>query len=401
MDTEHTAKQLELAAAILRTGHPFGYRILDGRHRKYTSPLEVITDGNLLIMLLATPPDSRPLHNPDNLTAEQVGAGYRLALKGEKQPVGYQYWNSPNWHNGQADGKLVDTCNKDTSIRIPLSTPWPEVEKPDPYAELKAAHKAGKVIQVKDGNDWVDQLMGYNWAWPPQYYRIKPEPVFTFTLPTPPPDMQWHRIDGWEKGDLPQGWRPLVKGEEYQRGDRFTHDFGAWITISTKPSLPLADCKVCTTRPLVFTHAGKEWTWHRAGDPMPCDGGAKLQILRKDGVALLESIPARNRTWDTTLGESYQLLGWRYADKPEPREVDLGPEDVPPNSALRLATWDAGVHVMPSVWRSGVSFAIREKVDFTTYTNLRRDGWLINRPRHRDADGNPTLWEPCSKKVEG
>lgn len=22
-------------------------------------------------------------------------------------------------------------------------------------------------------------------------------------------------------------------------------------------------------------------------------------------------------------------------------------------------------------------------------------------PRHRDADGNPTLWEPCSKKVEG
>lgn len=209
------ATQLEIAAQVLRTNHPWEFR--EGGKWVLADPkvfpvLQLLMRDYEIRLTLATPPDKRPLHNPDNLTAEQVGAGYRLILLGEP-------FNPKAEYMERKDRWLATIQSSEYNLhftyRLPLSTPWPEVEKP------------------------------------------------------------------------------------------------------------------------------------------------------------------------------------------EPREVDLGPEDVPPNSALRLVTWDAGVHVMPSVWRSGVSFAIKEGVDYSTYTNLRRDGWLINRPRHRDADGNPTLWEPCSKKVEG
>ena len=134
MTTEQTAQQLELAAQILRTGHPWGYRITNGGClRSYDTPLEVITDGNLLIPLLATPPDNRPLHNPDNLTAEQVGVGYRLTVEGESVPVvGAEWWcrSSSAWLT--SPGGYLPQRN---SVRVPLKTPWPEPEESDPYAE--------------------------------------------------------------------------------------------------------------------------------------------------------------------------------------------------------------------------------------------------------------------------
>ena len=346
------ATQLEIAAQVLRTNHPWEFR--EGGKWVLADPkvfpvLQLLMRDYEIRLTLATPPDKRPLHNPDNLTAEQVGAGYRLILLGEP-------FNPKAEYMERKDRWLATIQSSEYNLhftyRLPLSTPWPEVEKP---------------------------------------------------LPTPPPGTQWHRLDGWKEGDLPQGWRPLVAGEKRQSGDEYRY--------RTDPSWSMCQLRVApnsdsgelyrTTRPLVFEHAGKEWTWHRAGDPRPVNGDTKVEILMQCEEES-GSQKAKCYEWGCDgIQPDGQILGWRYADKPEPREVDLGPEDVPPNSALRLVTWDAGVHVMPSVWRSGVSFAIKEGVDYSTYTNLRRDGWLINRPRHRDADGNPTLWEPCSKKVEG
>lgn len=54
-----------------------------------------------------------------------------------------------------------------------------ESDKPDPYAELKAAHAAGKVIQIAHHNlpdVWVDFPFP-EFSAPPEDYRIKPEPV--------------------------------------------------------------------------------------------------------------------------------------------------------------------------------------------------------------------------------
>jgi hypothetical protein len=52
-------------------------------------------------------------------------------------------------------------------------------EEVDPYAELKAAHAAGKVLQVRRSRlaeEWTDvPKVGLNWNLPPSCYRIKPE----------------------------------------------------------------------------------------------------------------------------------------------------------------------------------------------------------------------------------
>lgn len=149
MTTEQTASQLELAAQILRTGHPWEYQPDHHNWKKSEGfdPVYALSQRWPIRLALAAPPDNRPLHNPDNLTAEQVGAGWRLLVAGEKQTHGYQYWASKKWFSGNVFDEVVDKCNRDTTCRAPLSIPWPEAPKPDPYAELKAAHAEGKEIE--------------------------------------------------------------------------------------------------------------------------------------------------------------------------------------------------------------------------------------------------------------
>jgi hypothetical protein len=53
---------------------------------------------------------------------------------------------------------------------------------PDPYAELKAAHAAGKAIEVfiaddEYGPDRWSLKESNSWSLPPERYRIKPKPV--------------------------------------------------------------------------------------------------------------------------------------------------------------------------------------------------------------------------------
>lgn len=137
----NTPAQLRLAADILETGHPWGFSITNGKApRGYDTPLDVIADGNMLIPLLARPPYPATLHNPDNLTAEQVGAGYRLALKGEPTIEKAEVWRSYGQEWDQIPqvfvGKSIGGYHgSEVSIRIPLSVPWPE--KPDeiPWTE--------------------------------------------------------------------------------------------------------------------------------------------------------------------------------------------------------------------------------------------------------------------------
>lgn len=52
--------------------------------------------------------------------------------------------------------------------------------KPDPYAELKASQKAGKVIQLFDELVWND-ITEPSFSEPPEKYRIKPEPVIVIS----------------------------------------------------------------------------------------------------------------------------------------------------------------------------------------------------------------------------
>lgn len=126
MTTEQTASQLRLAADILETGHPWEYST-DHFHWKLSTgkcPMFAIRSQWEIRLALATPPDSRPLHNPDNLTAEQVGAGWRLPLKveldGRFARSNAMVWDEGSWF----DNVKGDDASR--TYRVPLSTPWPD-----------------------------------------------------------------------------------------------------------------------------------------------------------------------------------------------------------------------------------------------------------------------------------
>lgn len=408
MTTEQTAQQFELAAQIIRTGHPWEWQASDGEWVKPTIRTElhhVISDGLAIRLALATPPDGRPLHNPGNLSAEQVGAGFRLTLKDESPHKNAELWNvfDKKWvnrlsHNGGSE------YGKYNTYRLPLSVPWPEA-KPDPYAELKKAHAEGKVIQcITIDGEWVDctSLNPPRWNVLPENYRIKPEAP-PFQLPPPPPGMQWHRTDGWKEGDLPQGYRPLVAGERMkQDSDSFTEpNDHIFITVTgldgCSPGYP-KEAFYRTTRPLTFQHAGKTWTWHRPGDTMPCDGEQKVLILQCEDLAVYSTLGVNGTvcgcewSWDDDT-----IIGWRYAD--EKKTVPFDISDVPPCSVLSLnpPRW----FDIYGVCKEGIYVLDDEPLVETLWKwDYLLERVKINRSIPLTGKWNPDAWEPCSKEVD-
>lgn len=118
-------------------------------------------------------------HNPDNLTPEQVGEGYRLLLKSEfgrqeEQHQEIETWleHRKDWHKSKI-GYLG--TSKFCTYRVPLST-WPLPEE-DPHRELKEAHAAGKTLQwkFKGAETWMTKTANFD-DYPDNCdYRIKQE----------------------------------------------------------------------------------------------------------------------------------------------------------------------------------------------------------------------------------
>lgn len=404
MNKTEQAQQLRLAAELVETGHPFEVKLKGLWERMtYASPIVAIANGNQLRPILATPPDGRPLHNPDNLTAEQVGLGYRLGLQEESANQPHEVWGVDGKWRKATEGAGA-FMNYARTYRLPLSVPWPEA-KPDPYAALKAAHAAGKVIECITGTDrrWMAIQGEPRWFLPLEDYRIKPEPP-AFQLPPPPPGMKWHREDGWKEGDLPQGYRPLTEGEKAMGGfydAKFTDGTDSWGEQVTDWDVPLLnDLILRTTRPLVFQHKGKEWTYHKPGDPMPCDKEDKVTVIYDDPIKEYTGTPcpADCFEWKNPNGFT-PIIGWRYAETT--KTVELGPEDVPPGSVIRndpanayVAWWDI---IMVTV--QGVLLGHQEP-KIKTYAALLSQGDQINRSIPLTGKWDAKAWEPCSKEVQ-
>lgn len=48
------------------------------------------------------------------------------------------------------------------------------------------------------------------------------------------PGQCWHRTDGWKREWLPDGWRPLLDGEQIEKDDHiFCGDVGPWESVGT------------------------------------------------------------------------------------------------------------------------------------------------------------------------
>lgn len=252
-----TPEQLELGARILRDGLLWDSEANPGLKDFYprSSEYELLSClyNNLEIRLrpLSFPPlpENCQWHNPDNLTPEQVGDGWRLLTVEEMEAgrssgehfKGEQYWDRARWHS---------SCNgacryRDQTNRLPLSTPYPDgsrivdgkLVKPEPKFEVGQKVKViastymgglsktcigqvGEVVQV--GNEGVYQvsLPGCACWYNPDDLELAP-----WTLSRHIPGFRplrdgesYHRED-WTEEMLPEGWRPLLTKESPQHGD--------------------------------------------------------------------------------------------------------------------------------------------------------------------------------------
>lgn len=340
---EKQAQQLELAAQLLRTGHPWEFQNSPSTwHQVKKGSLQnCIANGFEIRPVLVTPDDGRPIHNPLGLTAEQVGVGYRLTLKEEMD--GEAIEEAQAWCGMEIEGKEVRWGGKfniampEFTLRVPLYTPYPEPKAADPYSELKKAHKEGNVIQYNCGAKGAEKdredVSNPAWNDDASEYRIKP-----WTMPAPPVGREWYKPEALTQKDWEEGWRPGLLGEEIVRGDEvWSWGTGPW----TEPTEP---CRTVVKGLHSF----------RTKRPLP-----------------IEPV------------------------KPEPKWVPLGPDDIRATDEFRGVSTKNGhwvsvssVHTLEIVFASmigdlGTNRATWEKLE--KYCERRRFG--------------ETEWQPCRKEI--
>lgn len=69
--------------------------------------------------------------------------------------------------------------------------------------------------------------------------------------------------------------------------------------------------------PATFEAHGYTWTRHKPGDPMPCDGGRRVFCISNSPDCYDGAMEAKCWSWGV---ETVSIIGWRYADEPEPAE---------------------------------------------------------------------------------
>lgn len=95
-----------------------------------------------------------------------------------------------------------------------------------------------------------------------------------FVIPPLPEGMEYHRVDGWSKEMLPEGYRPLLKGERMQKDTdsfRFPNE-SEWTTVYGLDGYFAEQGKfVRTTRPLPEPPAPPKAWWSKPEHvPTPC-----------------------------------------------------------------------------------------------------------------------------------
>lgn len=182
-----------------------------------------------------------------------------------------------------------------------------------------------------------------------------------------------------------------MKGEARLIGDELKDN--EWSDVETgdlSGNTREIHCHSRTTRPLTFTHAGKQWTWHRPGDPMPCDVDALIWVLYHNGSNSLNSYCASDYIWGN-------IIGWRYAD--EKKTVPFDISDVPPCSVLSLhpPRW----FDIYGVCKEGIYVLDDEPLVETLWKwNYLAEKVKINRSIPLTGKWNPDTWEPCHKEID-
>ena len=159
-----------------------------------------------------------------------------------------------------------------------------------------------------------------------------------YHLTPPPPGKEWHRTGGWTEDMLPEGYRPLLKGEVYQKDAEDEILMGDYWQKLNHGGMP--------------TDVASEGCFIRTTRPLPT----------------------------------------------EPEYINLGPEDVPPGSVFRCEEdcgWIAPTHVLINGIKHQDTGC---GVTFTYYYSLNNARYKINRSIPITGKWDATAWEPCHKQ---
>jgi hypothetical protein len=225
--------------------------------------------------------DGQEWHRTDGWTEEMLPAGYRPLMKGESAEHGdeYQHYTETGvWYDDTFSGVKDDW----TSYHYRTKRPLPTVETPwQLTSEIKGFRP------LADGEEW-------------------------------------HRND-WTQDMLPDGWRPLLKGERRENDDEVygLYNYGPWtsfknMTTPVDSKARLGSNFTRTRRPLpVLTPAqiADGWVEWRGGE-CPVWGGSNPEVMFRSGVISELNFAARSRSWKNE-GANDDIIAYR----PDPYEA--------------------------------------------------------------------------------
>jgi len=197
---------------------------------------------------------------------------------------------------------------------------------------------------------------------------------------TLPDGAEWHRQD-FTQDMLPSGYRPLILGESYIAGDEYFSEIAQCWIAETYPGKNLMRNNTHghrrTTRPIPATDK-----WGKEKEAFADRKVIEVRTLNSDGSW---------NAWRVCSDPSWHKDN-EYRIKPEPVMVELGPEDVPLGSCVRLPSWEPGEWDMITKVDCSAVF-IGPCSTNLNWAELKSDGWLIHR------SSKPGVWEKCEKQL--
>ena len=95
---------------------------------------------------------------------------------------------------------------------------------------------------------------------------------------------------------------------------------GSWHDLEDFDFCTLAENYRIKPEPSTFEAHGKTWTRHKAGDPIPCDRKAQVEVIYGADNRWLSKQSAQWWNWI-----SGTIIGWRYADESTPDPLEDKP----------------------------------------------------------------------------
>jgi hypothetical protein len=147
-------------------------------------------------------PEGLEWHNPNNLTLEQVGDGWRLLVDSEvdgESHCGCQYWDGGNGGWSETEDWMWD---KWSTIRVPISTPFPEPPKKVVMVPLAADDVLpGSVFRTARKKGWMTP------------FEVTESGIWHRNLGNGVQFTYWQSLQhcGWEIKRPGEGWKPCEK----------------------------------------------------------------------------------------------------------------------------------------------------------------------------------------------